>query len=362
MRILHLPTSVGGNSIGLSLGERELNLDSEVLVLYDNWLKYQADRVLFDNYTNSIVEKLVRIPKIIRTIYKDKNNYDIFHFNFGTSMLDLWAYGFPLIDLPLYKRNGKIFVTYNGDDARLSEPLRDKENFYSFHDLNFYKSHTNSGLNDLRISKRTKKFEKYADVIFALNPDLMYFLPEKTRFLPYSVKGTVTGEYKQNSFHRKRLKVVHSPTNRSVKGTDIIINTVDKINNLYGNILELILVENKSNEKALKIYREADVVIDQILIGWYGALSVEVMRLGKPVMVNINNHDLKYIPKQMALDCLDAFINTNKENIFNNLLWIIEDHNILKYHSEAALDYVNTWHDTKYVASITKNAYEQILK
>ena len=39
--------------------------------------------------------------------------------------------------------------------------------------------------------------------------------------------------------------------------------------------------------KALKIYEEADIVIDQVLIGWYGGFGVEVMKMGKPLAVYI---------------------------------------------------------------------------
>ena len=38
MKILHLPTSVGGNSWGLAQGEKALGLDSKVLIDSNNWV------------------------------------------------------------------------------------------------------------------------------------------------------------------------------------------------------------------------------------------------------------------------------------------------------------------------------------
>ena len=32
------------------------------------------------------------------------------------------------------------------------------------------------------------------------------------------------------------------------------------------------------------MYAQADLVVDQVLIGWYGALAVETMAMGKPVI------------------------------------------------------------------------------
>ena len=43
MKILHLPTSVGGNSWGLAQGEKALGLESEVLIDANNWLNYKSD-------------------------------------------------------------------------------------------------------------------------------------------------------------------------------------------------------------------------------------------------------------------------------------------------------------------------------
>ncbi len=47
------------------------------------------------------------------------------------------------------------------------------------------------------------------------------------------------------------------------------------------------IIENKPNKEAIEIYKKADIVIDQVLVGWYGAFAVEVMKMGKPVAVFI---------------------------------------------------------------------------
>ena len=38
----------------------------------------------------------------------------------------------------------------------------------------------------------------------------------------------------------------------------------------------------KINE-ALKKYKQADVIIDQVRVGWYGAFAVEAIKMGIPV-------------------------------------------------------------------------------
>ena len=133
---------------------------------------------------------------------------------------------------------------------------------------------------------------------------------------------------------------------------------MEKIIQKYGSIVDFRLIENIPHDQAVKIYREADLVIDQILIGWYGALAIEVMSMGKPVICRIADEDLQFIPKQMAEDVREAFVNVSPDDLEEVIGRCIEDRVFLKRKSEAAINYARTWHDPEYVAKITKKAYE----
>ena len=71
MKVLHLPTSVGGNSWGLAQAEKEIGLESEVLIIEQNWLKYKCDHNL--NLQNILFFK--RLTKLFQWFKKAKNNY-----------------------------------------------------------------------------------------------------------------------------------------------------------------------------------------------------------------------------------------------------------------------------------------------
>ncbi len=62
------------------------------------------------------------------------------------------------------------------------------------------------------------------------------------------------------------------------------------------------MIENLTHEEALNEYSKIDVLVDQLLAGWYGGLAVEVMSLGKPVVAYIREEDLDFIPKKMKED------------------------------------------------------------
>ena len=358
MKVVHLPTSVGGNSVGLAQGERALGLLSDVVVVSDSWLQYPADRVIFNNSHKSIMGKAFGLVTLVKEVYRVRNHYDVFHFNFGTSLIDLWKIGFPLLDLPFYKSKGKVVVTYNGCDARQKYPTVRRVSFSACHDSNCYNGICQKEAKDKLKKRRISKYDRYADAIFAVNPDLMYFLPKRTQFLPYTIANWAEIEALPYKGIDKKLKIAHSTTNRAAKGSEIIMEALHLLKNRYGDNVEVFLIENMPHQKARQIYAEVDLAIDQILVGWYGAFAVEVMKMGKPVMVFIRKEDLQFLPEEMARDCQNAIIQIDPFSIFEKLCEIIENPSILKKYREAALEYVYKWHDPVYVASITKSVYE----
>lgn len=351
MKILHLPTSVGGNSWGLAQGEKALGLDSKVLIDANNWLNYKSDICLGLENKN----KVFQVAKRLETFLKVRNKYDVFHFNYGSTLVDFMNYGVQLWDLPFYK--GKKVVTYNGCDARQKYPTMNRVDFSACHQDNCYNGMCNSGRLDTIRQNRISKMNQYVEHIFSVNPDLMHFLPQdKTTFLPYTVAGW--NEIKiENYVIDKKIKIIHSPTNRAAKGSVFILKALENLQKKYQNI-EVLLIEKVPYEQALQMYKEAHIVIDQVLIGWYGAFGVEVMKMGKPLGVFIREEDLKFIPNEMAEDLKDAIINLNPYNIEEELSKHIENINLLYQKSQASVDYVHKWHNSLYVASLTKQVYE----
>ena len=84
-----------------------------------------------------------------------------------------------------------------------------------------------------------------------------------------------------------------------VKGTDAILAAVDALK-AEGHDVEFVLIEKIPHDKVRAIYASADILIDQVHVGWYGGLAVELMALGKPVVAYIRRDDLQFIPRAMA--------------------------------------------------------------
>lgn len=358
MKVLHLPTTVGGQGWGLAQAERKIGLDSSVLIRRNNILNYPCNMSMELEKCNNGISKFI---KSLQWVYKVcRSDYDILHFNFGSTIMDLTHIGFGEPDLPFYKKKGRgLFVTFNGCDVRQKYKLMKEVEFSACHN-NLCSEVCNNPVWDRRKQKNVEKFDKYVDGIFAITPDLLRFLPKRAIYLPKTISSWDSIE-KTAINKRKKISIIHAPTDRIIKGTDYIVKAINQVKRKYGDVIEFTMIENMSHQDAIKAYNDADVVIDQLMIGWYGGFAVEVMKMGKPVMCFMRDEDFQYVDSKMARDCKETIINIKPDNIYDKICEFIENRNLLEYYGGLSYEYVNKWHDPVRVAKMVKGYYEEAL-
>jgi nucleotide-binding universal stress UspA family protein len=357
MKVLHLPSSTGGNAWGLAEGERALGLDSTVLVANQNWLGYPADIELLLEGRSSAAKLLSLTAAFLRV----RRRFQVLHFNAGMSLIHSPHLGLNQLDVPFYPERTALFVTYNGCDARQKYATIARTSVSACHMAACYHGLCEYGRYDELRARAITKMARYVKHLWALNPDLLHFLPaEKSSFLPYTV-ASGHFEWRPANTARRRLRIVHAPTNRAAKGSAHILAALDRLRVTHGDRFELQVIEGVPHAEAMRLYAEADLIIDQILIGWYGAFAVETMAMGKPVIARIARDDLRYLPLEMADEVTKAVIHADPNTIEEVLRRCIEDREFLALRAEAGAAYARRWHDPLYVAGITKRAYESVL-
>lgn len=376
IRVLHCPAIVAGNAQQLARAERELGIESWVVALTGSPFGYGTDEILWERKDNVIMREIKRW----RLLWRALKDFDIIHFNFGQSITPEWLPPHPtfrekhhllslsiynfyarmlgLRDLLLLKKAGKgIVVTYQGDDARQGD----------FCQANFEISPATevepgyySKKSDAHKRRKIAQFGKYADRIYALNPDLLHVLPVRSQFLPYShIDLRDWKPINKPNPNPKEPVIVHAPSHQGVKGTPFVLEAISRLKS-EGVALEFVQVEGVSHSKAREIYERADLLIDQLLCGWYGGLSVEFMALGKPVFCYLREGDLKYIPDQMREDL--PIINATPTTIYHVLKeWLTERRHELTEIGQRSRTYVEKWHDPLKIAARLKADYESIL-
>jgi len=361
MKVLHCPYNIAGNPSHLSNAEKEQGLESHTLS-FENKYGFKSDFTIESQ--NIFLFEIQRWFWLFRALLQ----YDIINFNFGSTLMPDWRSTqkwnsnhyvqllrkvyiklFTLKDLFLLKLfNKKIIVTFQGDDIRQADYCKKNYKITFANDVS--KNYYLKGSDDY---KRwiVAQFEKHADILYSLNPDLLNLLPARAKFLPYtninpdSWKSLDTNRNKKNN----ETTIVHAPTDRSVKRTKYIVDAIDKLKR-EGLKFNFILVENMTREKAKKIYMKSDILVDQLLAGWYGGLAVELMALGKPVIAYIRNEDLKFVPEQMRKEL--PVINATPQTIYLVLKeYITTKKNKLESIRRRGRRYVKRWHNSYRIAN-----------
>ncbi len=350
MKVLHCPTDTGGHAWGLSRAERALGIHSDVMVRRSSWLQFPSD-VDLRLGESSLATGLFRLG---RFFVQAVRNYDVFHFNWGMSMLDRRVWNLHYLDLPLLKRLGKrIVVTFQGCDARIKTLSRKQFGTSACAECDV--AWCTPQMDEIR-HKRIRKVFAYADKVFALNPDLLHFLPG-AEFLPYAsvnpVEWTAGASYSRRSADVGPIRIIHMPTNRSIKGTKYIEQACAQLR-AEGMLVELVLVEHVPHDQVKNLIAQADVVVDQLLIGWYGASAVEAMALGKPVLCYLRDDDLKrFVPFHDRI----PIVRTTKETLVDDLRGLLRNLAQRGEIGSAGRRFVEEWHDPLKIARQSIAAY-----
>lgn len=368
LRVLHCPTVVGGNPTGLAAAERELGVASTTIVLEASPYGYPVDEVLWDEGDGPVIRDLKRWSLLARAL----RDFDVIHFNFGATIMpqrvpgdvagagSLIAHAARLrgalleqLDLRLLARAGKaIFVTFQGSDARQGDvAARSPVNASSEVAPGYY-----SPASDANKRRRITRFDRYADGIYAVNPDLLHVLPERARFVPYAHVDTRDWQPPAPSPNRERPLVLHAPTSRELKGTRFLLDAVSRLQS-EGLVFEFRLVEGVTQAEARTLYERADLIVDQLLIGWYGGLAIEAMALERPVVAYLRQEDLAFVPAEMRAEI--PVIEAQPATIYEVLRELLTMRfGELPSIGRRGREFVGRWHDPLRIAETLVADYE----
>lgn len=318
---------MAGQAYGLSRAERKLGLTSDVAVFTPSGYGYGFDIDIGARPNDPLWRQFSRRLSYLR---RAAEAYDIFHFNFGQTILSIRRFGHVFDELAWLRRCGKtILFTYQGSDVRPSDhcPCERPE----CRQLDRYRQ------------LGARRALRFADRVFYQNPDLRQWLPGAT-FLPYAAVDP-SALRPEPLPEREELVVVHAPTDRLIKGTRHVVEAVDALRE-EGAAIRLDLVEGVSREVALERLARADLLVDQLMLGWYGTVAVEAMALGRPAMAYIREDEQEDNPFGASL----PIVRTTPATLVDDLRALVADRARLRDLGAAGRAFVEQHHDPVSVA------------
>lgn len=206
-----------------------------------------------------------------------------------------------------------------------------------------------------RADENIARIQKGA-VMMASMGDMNEYLPlarHDLHFWPLDLSLPIYGVESNKAFNNNSLRVVHASNHRQFKGSRHLIAAIEILQK-EGHAIELILVERIPNAEAMKIYRTADIVFDQCLIGFHGYFALEAMALGKPVMVFMRKPQYLIDPENCPL------INVNPSTIVDSLRGLLENRDQLMEIGKNSRQYIERHYGLAAFSNRLKCAYEEV--
>lgn len=337
-RIFQLPVSGAGQPSTFANAMKKKGIFASSLAIGINKFEYKTDFIL--EYAPNNID-------FVKGLLDDYiSEYDVFHFHMRPLLFSKHYYYPTGIDLIMLRCAGKkVFFHFRGSEARLASVFEQCSPYN-------YVSENPDSLFTSFVEHEQKVFIEFVNgvchKVFVPDPELQTYVPEA--LIVPRIIDLKKWQYVENE-PSDVLKVVHAPSRPVVKGTKDVLAAIEKLR-AEGLQIDFRLVENIPNNEAIELYKWADVVIDQLRIGWYGVLAVEAMALGKTVISYIRDDLKHYLPYPLPIAI------ANPDNLYDVLKDLALNPD--KAHSIGirGRKYVEELHDSGKVSDILLQLYE----
>ncbi len=308
LRVVHCPINTAGVPWTNVQALRHRGVDARLVVFERYTLHPEADWSL-DRHGGFARRQATQWRALLRLLPKT----DIFHFYFGLTLVPK-SLQFPI----LRALRKKSVFHYLGSDIRGKTPT------------------------ELAFGKRAG-----AEIVGSY--DAVRWVPE-AEVIPPGIDLTAVSP--QPPPGRTRPVIVHAPSSRSRKGTEHVIAACEGLD------ADLQIVEGLHHDAALHLYRDADIVVDQLNAGWYGLFAIECMALGKPVITFLHEEAVRRTEE--AFGVAVPIVSATAETLRDRLEALVADAGERRRLGIASRAYVERVHDIERIADRLLDVYSRL--
>jgi hypothetical protein len=324
LRVLHSPVNVAGGPGAISAGLRELGVESTLLVFNERPFERGYDVNLELRDTSRAGSIPFNLPKQLRALAWALPRFDVFHFHAGLTLAP------ARLTLPLLRarHKGIVFQSW-GSDLR-GRPPSDAQ----------YLRQAGAVIVGSYLTRRLAPRGPWPDYDVVPPAIVLH------EWEPSPVEPGDT------------LRVAHAPSKRKVKGTGAVLAAVESLRS-RGAPVELDLIEGVPNRQARTRYAAADVVVDQLRLGWYGMFAIESMALAKPVVVHLDEHGAAETEEAFGLEL--PLVRADEDRLEGVLGELVERRAELPELGRRSREYVERVHAHTAVAQRVLEIYERVI-
>ncbi|HEY3216980.1 MAG TPA: glycosyltransferase family 4 protein [Candidatus Eisenbacteria bacterium] len=333
LRVLHAPAEIAGQASILARALRALGVEAHSVAYNPGFPQYQPDEM----HAYDARPLLPRYAGYVRTALRHVGRYDLYHFHFGRTLIPPHNF-----DLPLYRALGAhVVFHYHGCDVRNRAHMRAT-----------HAQATCTECDPFCVPSRQrailKSARRFADAELVSTPDLLESAPQ-ARHLPVAVD---LAQYPFRPGGEQPRLVLHAPTNRLIKGTGYVERAYESLRARFAGV-EFATVERLPWRDLARRMAEADVVVDQLFMGWYGMVAVEAMAMGKPVLCFIREDFEPRLDRCPIVRC-------TKEDLAERLAELLSDAALRRQLGQAGRAYVEREHAAPVIAGRLLDLYRSL--
>ncbi len=170
---------------------------------------------------------------------------------------------------------------------------------------------------------------------FVSTPDLIDFIDDAV-WLPLVVDVNDLAS-DAPVFERPRPVVVHAPSNSVLKGSAVIDPVLDALH--QGGVIEYRRLRGVAHRDLVDVIRNADIVVDQLMLGSYGVLACEAMAAGRLTIGHVVEHVRTRIPGPLPI------VEAGSQDLEAVIRRAIADRDISVKTAAAGVEYARSMHD-----------------
>lgn len=330
MKILLAPSNVADQSTSAATGLTALGHEAQIWNYGASPNGFRVDRQMDPESVKDYFAVLTAALE---------EGFDVFHLHTARSLMPARD-GLPQMwDLPLLRALGKrIVVSFHGSDVRKKSHHIDDDpwSFYRFADI---------PCDEEKIDTRLALIRTYAHVMTVSSVLDQVYVPEAT-YLPKSLDLTA---YEATPMpHRTRPIVLHATRRRATKGTDMIEDALKQLQNRFD--IEVRIVEGASHDELLRQIAQADIVVEKLLGGDAGVLSLEAMAMGRVAVARIREEVLARHPSMPV-------VSADPESFFAVMSDLLSDARRRAELGKAGRRYVEAEHSATVTAKLLEELY-----
>ncbi len=357
------------NAWYLSRELRRLGWKADVL----NWDHNPSDTYLYHGHDFELAPGGAEVvPQHLGFLEYALDTYDVFHFSNAHAL----AFGFQLqahfrdlyhlgADIELLRAHGKkvvyannacldgvaqsTFVQWDRDGVCNRCPYQDVPAICS-DERNLAWGEMRNRLADLQVTVGGNRADFNNDArvhevpeFYCLDPDVWspdLLIPTNYR-VPIA-DSTVKLYHSVGNFELRR-----GPGNRTIKSTHVYVPLVDRLRR-EGLDAELMFFHDVPNRRIRYYQAQADVVLDQLGFGWFGANGREALMLGKPLICWLRPSWLEQVARQLPEYVEELpVISATEETVEDVLRELVQNANLRHEIGERSRAFALKWHSAE---------------